>query len=118
MTWVEYATKNEDKQCLRRDVTEVDVSRRGAGRTCLMFVVIPRCSTSKLRWSRPETNVCSQTTCRHMVRTAMEVCWRGSVVPAKFLLVLLDSLPVEDETSNALVVVWSGEREHAAYHGT
>ena len=39
MTWVEDATKYEDKQCLQRDVTEVDVLRRGAGRTCLMFVV-------------------------------------------------------------------------------
>ena len=39
MTWVEDATKYEDKQCLQRDVTEVDVSRRGAGRTCLMFLV-------------------------------------------------------------------------------
>ena len=39
MTWVEDATINEDKQCLQRDVTEVDVSRRGAGRTCLMFAV-------------------------------------------------------------------------------
>ena len=39
MTWVEDATKYEDKQCLQRDVTEVDVSRRGAGRTCLMFIV-------------------------------------------------------------------------------
>ena len=27
MTWVEDATKYEDKQCLQRDVTEVDVSR-------------------------------------------------------------------------------------------
>ena len=33
---------------------------------------------------------------------------RGSVVPAKFLLVLLNTLLVEDETSNALVVVWVG----------
>ena len=33
---------------------------------------------------------------------------RGSVVPAKFLLVLLNKLPVEDETTNALVVVWVG----------
>ena len=33
---------------------------------------------------------------------------RGSVVPVKFLLVLLNTLLVEDETSNALVVVWSG----------
>ena len=31
---------------------------------------------------------------------------RGSVGPTKFLLVLLDTLPVEDETSNALVVIW------------
>ena len=31
---------------------------------------------------------------------------RGSVVPGKFLLVLLNTLLVEDETSNALVVVW------------
>ena len=33
---------------------------------------------------------------------------RGSVVPTKFLLVLLNKLPMEDETSNALVVVWLG----------
>ena len=42
---------------------------------------------------------------------------RGSVVPAKFLLVLLNTLLVKDGTSNALVVVWLGT-EHAAYHGT
>ena len=33
---------------------------------------------------------------------------RGSVVTSKFLLVLLDTLLVEDETSNALVVVRVG----------
>ena len=44
MTWVEDATKYEDKQCLQRDVTEVDVSRRGAGRTCLMFIVTRVCN--------------------------------------------------------------------------
>ena len=33
---------------------------------------------------------------------------RGSVVPAKYLLLLLNTLLVEDETFNALVVVWSG----------
>ena len=33
---------------------------------------------------------------------------RGSVVPTKFLLVLLNTLLVEDETSNALVVEWVG----------
>ena len=37
---------------------------------------------------------------------------RGSVVPTKFLLVLLYTLPVEDETSNALVVVWVGNGAH------
>ena len=46
MTWVEDATKYEDKQCLQRDVTEVDISRRGAGRTCLMFYCDPRGVTS------------------------------------------------------------------------
>ena len=33
---------------------------------------------------------------------------RGSVVPAKFLLVLLNTLLVEDDTPNALAVVWVG----------
>ena len=37
----------------------------------------------------------------------------GSVVPAKFRSTLL---PVEHEAYNALVVVWSGRTEHAAYH--
>ena len=35
---------------------------------------------------------------------------RGSVFPAKFLFVSLNTLPAEHETSDALVVVWSGER--------
>ena len=35
---------------------------------------------------------------------------RGSVVPSKFLLESLNTLPVEHETSNALIAVWSGER--------
>ena len=38
MTWTEDTTMNEDKHCIQRDVTEVHVSRRGAGRTRLMFV--------------------------------------------------------------------------------
>ena len=42
---------------------------------------------------------------------------RGSVVPTKFLLVLFDTLLVEDETSNALVVVWVGNGARAN-HGT
>ena len=35
---------------------------------------------------------------------------RGSVVPAKFLLVSLNTLPAQHETPNVLVVVWSGEQ--------
>ena len=43
---------------------------------------------------------------------------RGSVVPAKFLLVSLYTLPAEHETSNAFGcgMVWG--TEHVAYHGT
>ena len=37
MTWTEDTTMNEDKKCLQRDVTDVDVSMRGAGRTWSMF---------------------------------------------------------------------------------
>ena len=57
MTWTDDATMNEDKPCLQRDVTEVDVSRRSAGRTCLMFVLIPRCTMSTEQWSNAGTNV-------------------------------------------------------------
>ena len=39
---------------------------------------------------------------------------RGRVVPNKFLLVLLNTLLVEDETSNALVVVWVGNGARCA----
>ena len=42
MTWPEDGTMSEGKQRLQRDVTELDVSRRGAGRTCLMFVAVLR----------------------------------------------------------------------------
>ena len=35
---------------------------------------------------------------------------RGSVVPVKFLLVLLNTLLAEPESHNALVVIWSVER--------
>ena len=42
---------------------------------------------------------------------------RGSVVPTKFVLVLLNTLPMADETSNALVVAWVGNVA-PANHGT
>ena len=92
MTWVEDATKSEDKQRLQRDVTGVDVSRKGSGRTCLMYVVIPRGITSTQQWSRLETSVSSQTTCRHVERIDCHgSLLRKSAVPAKFLLVLLNT---------------------------
>ena len=40
VTCADDTTMNEDKQGLQRDVTEVDVSRRGAVRTCLMIVMM------------------------------------------------------------------------------
>ena len=105
MTWVENATKYEDKQCLQRDVTEVDVSRRVAGRTCLMIVVTRVVSTTvHSEWSRLD-RLQVVTLTDYMLVTVGK---RGSVVSTKFLLVLLNTLLVEDETSNALVVVWVG----------
>ena len=35
---------------------------------------------------------------------------RGSVIPIKFLLVSVNTLPAEHETSNVLVGIWSEER--------
>ena len=94
-----------------------------AGRTCLMFFVIPRCMMSTWPWSRPETNVCLETTCRHTVTFASKVCCDRTLFKAKFLLQLvLSTLLAEPETHNALVVVvCSVERStagHTAYHGT
>ena len=42
MTWVEDATKYEDKQCLQRDVIEVDVSKRRCGKNMLDVYCDPR----------------------------------------------------------------------------
>ena len=89
MTWTEDATMNEDKQCLQRDVTEVDVSRRCVGRICLMFVMIPRRVTSALQWSRPETNVSTQPTCRQTVSFATAVCCTEVLFQPSFSLVCL-----------------------------
>ena len=90
MTWVEDATKNEDKQCLRRDITEVDVSSRGCGKNMLdiccdltlynEYIVIVETG-----------NECQLTD--YMSSHKKNCCGgllRASVVPAKFLLVLLD----------------------------
>ena len=74
MTWMEDALMS---QCLQRHVTEVDVSRRGAGRTCLMFVVFLRRMMSTLQWSSLETNVSSQLTCCCSVTLLLRsVAWK------------------------------------------
>ena len=62
-TWPEDVTMSEGKQSFQRDVTEADVSRRGAGRTCLMLVVFLRRLMSTLQRSRPETSVGLQFSC-------------------------------------------------------
>ena len=82
--------------------------RTGAGRTCLMFVVIPTLYNEDIAMVETESE-CQFTD--YMSSQGKNCCggWlRGSVVPAKFLLVLLNTLSVVDETSNALAVVWSG----------
>ena len=111
MTWVEDATINEDKQCLQRDVTEVDVSRRGAGRKNMLDVCCDPTFYDEYSAMVKAGNECQLTV---YMSLHGNICYggllRGSVVPARFLHVSLNTLRAEHETSNALVVVWSGER--------
>ena len=74
--------------------------------------VIPPCMMSKRQWSRPETNVCWETTDGDTVTCAAKVCCVRTRFKAKFLFQLvLNTLLAESETYNALVVmVCSGER--------
>ena len=51
-----------------------------------MFVAIPRCMMKTLQWSRPETNVSSQTTCRYTVTFATAVCCAGVLFQPSFSL--------------------------------
>ena len=102
---------SENKQCLQRDITEVYVSKRGAGRTCLMFVVKSRRVISTLQWSRPRNER------QHSlhVATPTRSLLRRSVVPAKVFARDEHTLLAERETPNALVVVWFGNE---ALHGS
>ena len=76
------------------------------GKNMLDVFVIPRCMMSTWPWSRPETNVCLETTCRHTVTFATKVCCDRTLFKAKFLFgLVLSTLPAESETHNALVVV-------------
>ena len=74
MTRAEDATIIEGEHCLQRDVNEFDVSRRSAGRTCLMLVAFLRRMMSTLQWSRPETNVNSQPACCCSVIVLLRCC--------------------------------------------
>ena len=82
--------------------------RIGAGRACLMFVVIPTLYNEDIAMVETGSE-CQFTDC--MSSQGKNCCGgllRGNVVPAKSLLVFLDKLSVVDETSNALAVVWVG----------
>ena len=75
--------------------------------------VIPRCMMSTRQWSRPETNVCWETTCRHTGNRLL----RKSVAPERCSRPsfsfgwCLTRYPAKSMTYNALVVmVCSGER--------
>ena len=69
-----------------------------------MFVVISHGEMSTLYWSRPENACQPQSACRHTVTSAAVACY------ADVLFQSVNTLPAEHETSNASVVVWSGER--------
>ena len=87
----------------------------GAKRTCLMFAMIPRRVTSALQWSRPETNVSTQFTCRNTVSFATAVCWMEVLFQSSFSGCLTqNTLPAGHETSNPLVALWSGEGARCA----
>ena len=109
MTWVEDATKYEDKQCLQRDVTEVDISRRDAGRTCLMFYCDPRVCNEYI--AMVETgNECLLGNLHvvHAVRISMAVCCAEVLVQPNFFWCCLTRCLWKTRPSNALVVVWVG----------
>ena len=83
---------------------KVDVSRRGAGRTCLMFVVITTRCDEYVVMVKTGNECQPQPTCRHTVTSATMACC------AEVLFQSANTLLAEHETSNASVVIWSGER--------
>ena len=99
MTW-EDATMNGGKQCLQRDVTAADVSRRCAGRTCLMFVEVLRRMMGTLQRSRLETNVSSPPTYCYSVTLLL----RSELLFRPSFLVSLNALP------GVLHAEWSTKR--------
>ena len=106
-TWLgrKIQTMTEDKQCLQRDTTEGRCLEEEAGRTCLMFMWSHGMMSTR-QWSRPETSVCWHS------NVPTKVCCARTLFKAKFLFrLMLNTLPAEPETYNALVVmVCSGER--------
>ena len=99
----------EDKQCLQRDTTECRCLEEGCGKNMLDVCCIITSSDEYLAVIKTG-NECQLQGCMLL---PSKLCYGGlldeTVVPAKFLLVSLNTLPEEHETPNALVVVWSLE---------
>ena len=78
----------------------------------ILDVYCPRCgATSTLQWSRPETNVCWETTCRRAVRVAMAVCCAEVLFQPSFFWCVAKHVSCGRRE-------YGLGREHAAYHGT
>ena len=73
-----------------RDVPDLEnVIRSGTGSITYdtnATAETPRCTTSTLQWSRPETNVSTQPTCRHTVTFATMVCYAEVLFQSSFSL--------------------------------
>ena len=99
----------EDKQCLQRDTTECRCLEEGCGKNMLDVCCIITSSDEYVAVIKTG-NECEL---QNYMLLPSKLRYGGlldeTVVPAKFLLMSLNTLPEEHETPNALVVVWSLE---------
>ena len=87
------------------------------GKNMLDVCCDPRGVTSTWQWSRPETNVCWEITCRHAVRIAMAACCAEVLFQPSFSLCC--STRCLWKTRHPTRWLWYGlGTEHAAYHWT
>ena len=77
------------------------------GKNMLDDCLFPRRMRSALQWSRPETNVSIQPTCRHTISFTTMVCYAEVLFQPSFSWLCM---PAEHETLNAWVGLRSGER--------
>ena len=96
-----------DKQCLQRDITEENFSRRGCGKNLLDVCEVMSCD-EYVAVVMIEKRITAQLTCCYTVTFATKSLLRRSAVPAKFLLGTSTRSLQKRETPNALVVVCSG----------